>query len=264
MRQMRVTGIGVLVALVATPWFAVAVAGQQRPAEPNESDRIRFQISLMEGVLERAAEDGARQTSRKLQEVTSEPLLWTGTLRARGYRLENYGYFFDLDVPSLSGTVLWSMQAMDQRQAQNDLELLVNGLRAQIQTLTDRQAREQMTQALRRFEVQLTSNKAPAVESKAPARPPAPPIGNPFDLYETDVENSVIDAMLDHTLALPLGPDEWLTVAARDSSPGRVTPGQPYDIVTITLRVRGSDLNAFRAGKLTREEARKRVDVKEF
>jgi hypothetical protein len=30
------------------------------------------------------------------------------------------------------------------------------------------------------------------------------------------------------------------------------------------MRINGSDLQAFRAGRLTRDEARKRVEVKEF
>ena len=41
-------------------------------------------------------------------------------------------------------------------------------------------------------------------------------------------------------------------------------PGQINDSSTIVLRIKGSDLSAFQAGKLTREEVLKRVDVKEF
>ena len=54
-------------------------------------------------------------------------------------------------------------------------------------------------------------------------------------------------------------------VAARDSEPGnRLVPGDAYDTTTWVLRVRGADLAAFRAGRLTLEEARKRVEVREF
>jgi hypothetical protein len=60
-----------------------------------------------------------------------------------------------------------------------------------------------------------------------------------------------------------IGADEWLTVAARDAE-GPLNPSEPYDAVTIVLRIKGSDLAAFRAERLTREEARKRVEVREI
>jgi hypothetical protein len=41
-------------------------------------------------------------------------------------------------------------------------------------------------------------------------------------------------------------------------------PGAVDDASTIVLRVKGSDVAAFLAKKITPEEARKRVQVKEF
>jgi hypothetical protein len=87
---------------------------------------------------------------------------------------------------------------------------------------------------------------------------------DPNEVYTGEVTGRLIDAMLDFG-GLQVGRDDWLTVAARDGEgPPRLTPDEPYDIVTVFLQVKGSDLLAFREGKLTREEARKRVEVKEF
>ena len=61
--------------------------------------------------------------------------------------------------------------------------------------------------------------------------------------------------MLDYGPPIPVGDDQWLTIAARDDNDSRLGGGDPYDVSTIVLRIRGADLAAFRAGKLTREEA---------
>jgi len=57
----------------------------------------------------------------------------------------------------------------------------------------------------------------------------------------------------------------WLTLAARDNVQiDRFTPGDPSEVSTIVLRIKGSDLAAYRTGKITLEEVRTRVDVREF
>jgi hypothetical protein len=67
--------------------------------------------------------------------------------------------------------------------------------------------------------------------------------------------------MLD--LRIDLLPDEWLTVAARDGA-GPIGPGQIYETITMVLRVKGSDVADFRAGRISIEELRKKVEVREF
>jgi hypothetical protein len=99
----------------------------------------------------------------------------------------------------------------------------------------------------------------------APAEEPAPavPMGDPSVAYEDEVKQALVDAMLDYAGSLPLPAVEWVTVAARDA--GYVAfPDAVSDMVTVTLSVRVSDLLDFRAQRLTREEARTRVVVREF
>ncbi len=73
-------------------------------------------------------------------------------------------------------------------------------------------------------------------------------------------------AILDYTSPVGVADDEWLTVAARESVVNRrVMPGDPGDTaITIILRIKGRDLNAVRDRQLSSEEARKRVEVKQY
>jgi len=96
-----------------------------------------------------------------------------------------------------------------------------------------------------------------------PETPAADPPRDPSAVYEDEVKGALVDALLDYAGSLPLPPTEWVTVAARDA--GYVAfPDAVSDMVTVTLSVRVSELVDFRAQRLTREEARTRVLVREF
>ena len=69
--------------------------------------------------------------------------------------------------------------------------------------------------------------------------------------------------MLDSSKNLELGPDEWLTIAARNSEYALST-NEIMNLTTTILRVKGSDLADFLAGRLTKDEARQKVEVREF
>jgi hypothetical protein len=90
-------------------------------------------------------------------------------------------------------------------------------------------------------------------------------LDNPAEGYTREVKAALIDAMIENSGSLALGPEEWLTVAARDNVPrDPLSPGDTTDFSTIIFRVKGSDLAAFRAGRMTLEEARQKVDVREY
>ncbi len=84
------------------------------PAQPAEQVQARFQIAAMEGVLERAVQLGAQTMRVKVQQVAPEMLFINGAARARGFWLDGYGVFFDVDVPALRRSVLWSVRTLDQ------------------------------------------------------------------------------------------------------------------------------------------------------
>jgi hypothetical protein len=106
-----------------------------------------------------------------------------------------------------------------------------------------------------------------AATTIAPAAPPVDPavIDDPNGAYTREVSVAIVDAMIENSGPLPLGDDEWLTVAARDNiRPDRLVPGDTSNISSIVFRIKGADLAAYRAGRMTLEETRSHVEVKQF
>ena len=73
-----------------------------------------------------------------------------------------------------------------------------------------------------------------------------------------------MDAMLDHSRGLEIAPGGWLVVAARRRDERLPLAPLDTDARTVVVRVRGSDLTGFLGGQMSRDEARKRMDVKVF
>jgi hypothetical protein len=92
------------------------------------------------------------------------------------------------------------------------------------------------------------------------------PTVRPREIYQSEIANALVNALLDYKGSIGVGAHEWVTVAARESVfDRRVVSGDPSDtVITITLRIKGGDLEALREGTLAREEGRKRVVVKHY
>ncbi len=255
-------------------------AGAQ--AVPDAEQRAqRYQIGVMERVLENAVEHGASVTRDRLRPVLPAEMLLSESAEARGFRLRNYGLFFDVLVPSLEGMLPWVFRTLDRHDL--GLESALAALRSMVEQAGD----VNLQQALRRIELQvapfaaqatgpapLTSSQAgtqagsrtaqAAGQAPAGSRAPADPIlSNPEEAYRTEVMSALMDAMLDHSRGLELGPDEWLTVGARRSETPRLGLGDG-PARTIQIAVRGADLQAFLEGSISREDARRRMDVRVF
>jgi hypothetical protein len=259
-----------------------------RPAlERDQHVQARYNIVVMEGVLERAVQHGADQLRRQVRRVMPDMLLISGTAGARGLRLEGYGVFFDVEVPMMRQSMAWSLKSIMDENGVAAAEAL-RQIRTAIERLTpDAHEKAALMQAIKRLEIQVSPLPAlgggaarpmaqrgqvtsmEALPTQTPvAQPPGEEIKlieDPSAAYEKEIISALIDAMLDHSGPIGVGPDEWLTVAARDNEQrDRLVPGDAYDLLTIVLRVKGSDLAAFRADRITREEARKRVERREF
>lgn len=239
----------------------------------------RYQIGQIERLLEGAVEHGATVIRDRLQAMVPADMLLTENARARGFRLDGYGVFFDVQVPNLEGTVLSSFRTLDQ----NDLAVdnALQTLRSFVQAAGANDVT--VRQALERIELQVTPTLAVQVNGAAPATatPPAanaaltpvtqiaqapndPILTNPNEAYRAAIRTALVDAMLEHTRGLGIAPNEWLTVAARSSDERpRLAPADPEGQTNL-LSIKGSDLDAFLAGQITREEAIKRVDVRVF
>lgn len=275
---------------------APVLAQARQPAAPKPDPQMaaRYELAIMEDVLERAVQQGARMMSRQWQSAMLQPLLIGGDARARGFRLEGYGIFFDVDVPAMRQSMVWSWRMLDP--SNGGAASAIEALKAHLKTISDPAQRRDLDQAIRQLELQVTpfssvaesvrmdENSRREAQTTVVALPkPQPgaaaPAGgapviaqtsrlaageDPGDAYTTLVKDALIDAMLRYNQSLTIGPDEWLVIAARDRGESGIASDDPFDVTTIQLRIKGSDLLALRAGRLTPEEARKRVEVREY
>lgn len=285
----RVTAALFLGSLLAVPAAYAQSDRGQATAQPGVQSQqklreARYQIGQMERLLEGAVEHGATVIRDRLQaSVSGGDMLLTETARARGFRLDGYGVFFDVEVPSLEGTLFWNTRALDQ----NGLELSEAWQRLKTMALASGTNDVDTQQALRRIELVLpvstnlsanlgkttaevlppdAANPVPAPNSAPTPTPrpsPDPILANPNESYRAEIREALIDAMLEHSRGLALEPSEWLTVAARRMD-ARPRLGIDTDAGTVVLRVRGSDLTAFLGGQITRQDARNRFDVRVF
>ncbi len=85
----------------------------------------------------------------------------------------------------------------------------------------------------------------------------------PREIYQSEITDALLNVVLDYPGALGIGPGEWLTVAARETVVDRrfVNGGVIEAPMTVILRMKGSDLQALREHKLSRDEVRTKVDV---
>ena len=244
--------------LAMTPAFA---------QQPNDADQFkaRQRISVMEGVLEKAVSSGAEIMMRAFKTVSPDPPMLTGLPEARGFRLEGYGLFFDVEVPGLVPPVTWPL-----RQLYRDSDSrAVDELKALAVTLNDPRQRDQLLEVVRRLA--LTSQgaanaRAAGQNSGAVLVQHAPDPGvieDPEARYTQEVKSALIDAMIENSGPLAIGTEEWLTVAARDNVPSNPLVPDRSDFSTLIIRVKGSDLAAYRAGRIALEDVRKKVEVKE-
>jgi hypothetical protein len=199
-----------------------AVSQADRPAPPPaaaiDPQRRREQIIMMEAMLTQAVRLGAEDTARQIREVQPGLPLFTGVARAHGYHLEDYGVFFQVEIPGVQPSVAWILEALER-----DRSLRRDGGASRANVVPERTF-------------------------------------DPNAAYTLAVQQRLVDAML--SIRIDLGPEEWLTVAAHDGDV-RGTPAID-EAITLVLRVKGADLLDLRAGRISLEEARKRIQVREL
>jgi hypothetical protein len=250
----------------------------------------------MEIFLLQALRTGAQDLAKQLRVTEPNSAFVTGTGRARGFVLEGYGVFFDVDVPEMRQSVVWSAQMLDLEQQRQSLSRFLNSTPPEDPR---RKIAEANLRAIEKFmggpgtalvpnptaDTELPAGRvaaqsvAPVAEGAVTARTvfpvadaaalaPSAPVQalqqrDPNQLYTESVKKALIDVMLRHSKLLTIADNEWLTVAASDSDAPQ-TPAQLDETSRILISIRGSDLAAFQAGKLTRDEVLKRVEVREF
>jgi hypothetical protein len=244
--------------------------------QQTELDQVkaRQRIFMMEGVLERAVSNGADNMVRQMKAVMGDAPMLTGVPEVRGFRLDGYGVFFDIEVPALRLPVTWPLRYMfrDNRETMG----IVNELKAMMVDAEPRQ-RERLGQVVRQLEQQtqvsaalrstgrIGASTATAVPVGGGAQPDLSAYEDPEEHYTREVKAALVDAMIENSGPIALGADEWLTLAARDNVPrDPLIPTDAADTRTVIFRVKGSDLAAYRAGRTTLEEIRKKVETREY
>jgi hypothetical protein len=281
-QSVLISAAGLTLCVAAAPAAAQGPVSARADAELKQS---RYQIGQMERLLEGAVEHGATVMRDRLEAVlppAQAQLLIQENAHARGFRLDGYGVFFDVIVPSLDGSLTWTLQTLDQ----NDL-----GIRNALTVLKARMDPTDidLQQALKRIELQMgpatlasltapapgpgstgtrniTGSAAGVAEQQVPPAllPTDPILENPNEAWRAEVIQALIDAMLDYSSPLRIRMDEWLTIAARrNEERPRLAPADS-GAQSVVIRARGADLAAFRGGQISREEVVKRVDRRVF
>lgn len=220
----------VLVAGAAAAMLAGIVPLQaQAPAAPAENP-ARSQVFLFERALRGAVELGGQQLAKQALIVAPELMLSTDEAIVRGIKLTDYGFYFDVQVPDIRGTVIvW----------------------------------EQM-RTRRSSPVQPGSPSRPVSAAGAVAADPMTtptPAFEPDREYTSNVRAAVIDAMLDSAGVLAIGDGERLTVIVSVSEIDHRNPNPLYrsSANKLILSIQGVDLLALRQGRITREQAKERI-----
>lgn len=264
----------VVLSALAAP---VQAQGRGRAGAP-EQDTRRLQIAAMEGVLATTVHE---IHSQQLEKMAPGFFQFDGSIRARGFRLDGYGVFFDVDLPPLPRSFVWTLSVLD---TPVRLEGELAQLRRQVAELPDPRLRQEFEQTLRTIQRKVASSNTSAFEQRrgietgrpdgpstiearsaatpAPNAVPPVPGADPFAAYAGELGKAIADLMVQYGGTITLAPNDWLTIAARESQP-RLLPGGPVQ-TALTLRIKGADLAAFKAGRLTAEEARQKVEVTEF
>jgi hypothetical protein len=274
----KIVRTGVLFGLAAAP-----VAAQSRAPVDQRAQDQRYQIGVVERVLEQAVEYGVARTRNRMQSVVPPPdMQLTSNARVRGFRQDGYGVFFDVEVPDFDYS--WTFRLLDRS------GLGLNSALQELRELVAKTRDPNAEQALKRIELQvvpvpvlgltsLTPSDVPALPTGAgqttgsaasasadtpPGTAPDPILGDPAEVYRAEIRVALIDAMLQYSRGLNLGPSEWFHVAAkRNDDRTRLAPVNTDD-ATLHIRVRGADLTAFLGGQISREEAEQRMEVKVF
>lgn len=238
----------IAIAMFTIPVLALpTLLAAQTPIAPGaEQIRRHEQINLFEGTLERAVTNAARRVAKDVQEHTSNANFMTTDAHAKGFILDGYGVFVYVEIPAL------------------DLNLTVGLMLDQI----ERDAQQKADADQGKGEANPVSNRTEMKVDPVPvipktAREALKSVMDTGQKYRNEVKLQLTDAMLDFSKNLELKPDEWLSVAARGSD-GALTPGEILQLTTVVLRVKGSDLADYLAGRLTKDEARAKVEVRQF
>jgi hypothetical protein len=248
-------------ALLAGVVLAIAAPAlaQQPPAGPDEQ-QLRDQLQTFESVLQTAVRHGGDAFAREQANVIPpEVRLTSDDPQAFGFAPpQSGGLFFLVVVPPLRVTVDYLLQRPYARPApqvapqgsgQGPVQNVGSGAAPVVAPMGP-----VTPDPMRQSPVVDDGRCANRVQMSAKG-------SNPNRAYAIAVCDALMDAILDNSGPLPIREDEWLTIAAIDGTGPTPNVLNSSYIFTTYLAIKGSDLLAFRQGKISKADARKLVTL---
>jgi hypothetical protein len=213
-----------------------SVAAPTQPTQPVPSalsraqlDRLRADVGTFEIVLQRAIDRAVLQTSQWAQQIVPDVVMSAAEPVVHGIPVGDASITFNVEVGDMLGVNLW-------------------------QVIHERQRPQPDPSA-----VQRVGTVGAQILQGDPATASAPPVttGNANTQYSEFVREAVIDAILDNSGVLQLKDDQMLAVAVIPTSASG--PQSYRTSATLILSIKGGDLELLRQGKISREEAKRRI-----
>jgi len=220
----------------ATVLVAPPPAPPANPVDPRKPAVLSFETNLRQAV-ELA---GQRMTEHALR-IAPVQIVQTRAAIVRGVPLEGFGYHFDVQIPQISSSGVMMLE-MAQRNQQQPIWAPNRNV-------------SQVQEGAR-------TSAATVVAPDPMSRPPVTE-ASLNSMYTNFVKDALIDAIVDTAGVLVLMENDRLVVTASGDD---VLTSQLQRINTrqLLLTIKGADLNALRAGSITRDQVRDRIEVKAF
>ena len=260
-------GIVVWAMLLAAQALAQSPPASAQGSAPAELGERVQRLRFMERALEDAVTRGVRIVEQQLPSVPGV-LYFAGPVRVRGFELQDYGVFFDVEHPVVRRSILWSMSTL---QLNGGMPTIFQDLRRRLQTMPEGPGQVAFEQILSEMEAELQRTAPLQPVGLGAARVSSPDDDDtrrpnrlvtidPLDAYLTALRGELTDALISFGPGLGVAAEHWVSVAARDGR-GQVDPRVSSPSRTLKLRIRGRDLAALGAGRLSVDDLRRRVEA---
>jgi len=192
-------------------------------------DRQRADVGTFEIVLQRAIDRAVLQTSQWAQQIVPTVVMSAAEPVVHGIPVGDASITFNVEVGGMLGVNLWQVIHERQRPQPDPSAVQRVGVGAQI---------------------------VPGDSTTQPAAPVTTDDAN--KQYSEFVRQAVIDAILDNSGVLQLKDEQMLAVAVIPTS---VTgpPSFRNSSATLILSIKGGDLELLRQGRISRDEAKRRI-----
>ena len=230
---------------------AMALGSSVRAQSPAQNSRAddpaRPQVQTFEMVLGRALETAGRNFATRAAEIAPQlTALPTGeNPQVTGVAVRDLNLFvFHVQVPGID----LSLSVMN---------LMVN--RPQFAGRTDGLQPQPVNE-------RVESTGVVVADPMGPAAAPRPTLLDFRVVYQTQVREALVDAIVDNAGTLPMGPsDALLVITGGMGLDSQITnPFYRRTSQRLVLRAKGADLTAFREGRLTRDEVKLRILASDF